>query len=181
MIPNHPCPELPRGLVERVFERRGRLHAYERLDPSRAALVVVDMDAGSCAREPDTSSRAIDRINAVSRSLRTGGGTVAFVTSAVRPSLDLERRLGTTIAARYVEETKSGGAGTILAADLVVDESDLRAVKLGASAFFPGHCDIHDRLEAQGGHLVARLGTGHEHLLRVVRSRTRWSWATRSR
>ena len=34
---------IPKDVEERVIQRRGRLHAYEALDPARTALVVVDM------------------------------------------------------------------------------------------------------------------------------------------
>ena len=30
-------------IIDRVLSRRGRLHIFERLDPSRTALVVIDM------------------------------------------------------------------------------------------------------------------------------------------
>ena len=35
---------IPQTIVEKVMKRRGRLHAFEKLIPSRTALVVVDLD-----------------------------------------------------------------------------------------------------------------------------------------
>ena len=35
---------IPNVIVEKVVSRRGRLHAFETLNPSRTALVVVDLD-----------------------------------------------------------------------------------------------------------------------------------------
>lgn len=71
----HPSPEIPQELVDKIVARRGRLHVYDRLDPPRTALVVIDVDVGSCAREPELTASAIDRINMVSTRLRAAGGT----------------------------------------------------------------------------------------------------------
>jgi ureidoacrylate peracid hydrolase len=103
----HPSPEIPQELVGKIVARRGRLHVYDDLDPFRTALIVVDMDVGSCAPEPELTTAAIDRINLVSDALRaSGGGTVAFVTSDVADSADLGRRLGDKVASMYRTETR---------------------------------------------------------------------------
>jgi nicotinamidase-related amidase len=146
----HPSPEIPQELVDKIVARRGRLHIYEQLDPSCTALVVIDMDVGSCAREPELTESAIDRVNTVSGPLRASGGTVAFVTSEITDPVGLGRRLGDSAAAMYEAETRPGGIGTILAPTLVVEAEDLRARKTGASAFFPGRCDLHTQLQDQG-------------------------------
>jgi ureidoacrylate peracid hydrolase len=44
----HPSAEIPQGLVDKIVARRGRLHVHETLDPRRTALVVIDLDEGSC-------------------------------------------------------------------------------------------------------------------------------------
>jgi nicotinamidase-related amidase len=146
----HPSPEIPQELVDKIVARRGRLHVYDRLDPSSAALVVIDMDVGSCAREPELTAAAIDRINLVSQALRASGGTVAFVTSEITDPADLARRLGDQAAAMYAAETQPGGIGTVLAPTLVFETEDLLARKAGASAFFPGRCDLHEQLQSRG-------------------------------
>jgi nicotinamidase-related amidase len=56
--------------------------------------------------------------------------------------------LGNESAAAYYNETQTGGIGTVLASSLDVSDDDLHAVKLGASAFFPGRCDLHDQLRS---------------------------------
>ncbi|MGI9595833.1 MAG: cysteine hydrolase family protein [Acidimicrobiales bacterium] len=146
----HPSPEIPQGLVDKIVARRGRLHVYDQLSPLCTALVVIDMDVGSCGREPELTASAIDRINMVSRPLRASGGSVAFVTSEIADPVGLGRRLGDETAAMYVAETSPGGVGTILAPALVVEGGDLRARKAGASAFFPGRCDLHAQLQDRG-------------------------------
>ena len=145
----HPSPEIPQALVDKIVARRGRLHVYEELDPVHTALIVIDLDRGSCAREPELTEAAIARINAVARPLRGAGGTVAFVTSVIADPDGLARRLGDASASRYFEDSQPGGLGTMLAPSLGVTDGDLHAVKQGASAFFPGSCDLHDRLVAR--------------------------------
>lgn len=107
----HPSPEIPQGLVDKIVARRGRLHVFDDLDPTRTAMVVIDMDAGSCARQPRPTAAAIDKINLVSERLRAAGGTVAFVLSKIADPVDLGRRLGHDLAAEYHEETQRGGVG----------------------------------------------------------------------
>ncbi len=145
----HPSPEIPQELVDKIIQRRGRLHAYDDLDPARTALVVIDLDVGSCRREPQLTAPAIDRINDMAHALRRNGGTVSFVTSRIEDPVDLAIRLGDDAAAMYSSETQSGGAGTLLAPALGVESGDIHAVKLGASAFFPGRCDLHDQLHSR--------------------------------
>ena len=149
MSTQHPSPKIPQELVDKIVARRGRLHAFETLDPLRTALLVIDMDIGSCTREPRLTEIAIGRINLVSRKLRDTGGIIAFVTSEILDSDDLGRRLGDDAAARYQAETRPGGIGTRLAPALATEPDDIRTRKTGASAFFPGRCDLHDHLEAR--------------------------------
>ena len=145
----HPSPEIPPALVDKIVARRGRLHVYEQLDPAHTALIVIDLDSGSCAREPELTEAAIGRINAIARPLRGAGGTVAFVTSMIEDPNGLARRLGDASASRYFADSQPGGLGTMLAPSLGVSDGDLHAVKRGASAFFPGRCDLHERLVAR--------------------------------
>jgi ureidoacrylate peracid hydrolase len=41
--------EIPSWAVEQALARRGRLHAFDDLDPARTALVVVDLQYGFMA------------------------------------------------------------------------------------------------------------------------------------
>src|SRR3984957_12849676 len=36
-------------IVDRVLQRRGRYHVFDRLDPARTALIVIDMQGTFCA------------------------------------------------------------------------------------------------------------------------------------
>lgn len=153
----HPSGVIPQRVVDKVVAKRGRLHAYETLDAERAALVVIDLDEGSCQRD-ERSGDAIMRVNAIAAALRAAGGLVAFVTSDVIDPEGMALRLGPDAARTYHTETRPGGLGTVLAAQLDAQENDIAAVKTGASAFFPGNCDLHDRLHERG---VDTIGCAH--------------------
>lgn len=155
----HPSPEIPQGLVDKIVSRRGSLHAYPSLDPAHTALVVIDLDIGSCRRNPEPTAAAITNINQIANVLRPQGGRVAYVTSSIGDPIGLGQRLGSDLADTYVADTRPGAIGTQLAPHLESVEGDLRSTKLGASAFFPGRCDLHDRLQSAGIRSVLIAGT----------------------
>ena len=68
--------------VARHVARRGRRHAYPELDPAATALVVVDLVAFFVAGSEWCGS-VVPHVNALAASLRTRGGTVAWVVPAV--------------------------------------------------------------------------------------------------
>jgi nicotinamidase-related amidase len=137
----HPSGVIPQGLVDKVVARRGgRLHMHPTLDGPRTAFVVVDLDEDSC-RRAEEGLTLYGPVNAVAAAVRAAGGVVAFVTTAIPSPEALAESLGAELAASYF-----AGSTTRLAADLDVRPEDLRAVKARSSAFFPGNCDLPDRL-----------------------------------
>jgi len=73
-------------IVDRVLARRGRYHWFDRLDPKRTALVVIDMqntfcEPGSPAEVP-VSRGIVGNINELSRDLRDLGVTIVWVLHA---------------------------------------------------------------------------------------------------
>jgi len=133
----------------RQEERRGRRHAFESLDPTRTALVVIDM-------VPFFTGNAycrgiIPNINRLATKLRAAGGTVAWVLPSdeqTHPALEREF-YGEAVAELF---RNSGGAGPLparLAADLTQHAEDLFVEKQGPSAFFPGMSRLHDELCAR--------------------------------
>ena len=145
----HPSGVIPQALVDKIVARRGgHLHMYPTLDGTRTALVVVDLDEHSCERSESAAS-LFDPVNRVAAAVRAAGGIVAFVTTPIADPSGLAAALGETLAATYHAATEAGAA-TRLAAGLDVRPADLRATKARASAFFPGNCDLPDRLAVLG-------------------------------
>lgn len=140
--------------------RRGRRHAYEHLDPATTALVVIDMvpffaDANVHCRD------AIAPINRLAAAVREAGGVVAWVlpADAGPPNPRAIEFYGEQIAQIYGLSGGQGAPRDRLCPELDFIEGEIVAEKSAASAFFPGRCDLHDRLAARGIETVIITGT----------------------
>lgn len=137
---------IPDRIVEKVVARRGRLHAFETIEPARTALVVIDLDTGTVGRDKNCQC-VIENVNAVARALRNGGGAVAWVLSRMTAlSENFVAVLGSEVATMYFNEAQPDGPGSKLWHELEARTGDLYALKSGASAFFPGKCDLQEQL-----------------------------------
>ena len=149
----------PSGLndrvVAKVVARRGRLHAHEHIDAKRTALVVIDLNAGSVAQNENCQDM-VPRVNTLAHAIRVRGGLVAWVTSHFEATPSAVAIYGTD-AARFVSETSNEAAQ--LWPDLHVEAADVHAVKRGASAFFPGKCDLHEKLAERNIDTLLICGT----------------------
>jgi len=138
----------------RQEQRRGRRYAYERLDPRRSALVVVDMVSFFVEQNPYARG-IVPRINRLASGLREAGGRVFWVLpGASTPEPVTVEFFGAEVAAMYAA---SGGTGPFeerLWPELVVHEDDGYAEKTAASAFFPGRSTLLDQLDGTDNILV---------------------------
>jgi ureidoacrylate peracid hydrolase len=70
-------------IIDRVMARRGRLHLYDRLDPKRTALVVIDMQnafvAPGAPVEVPAARDIVKHINRLASELRKRGVPVIWV------------------------------------------------------------------------------------------------------
>ena len=126
-------------------ERRGRRHAFERLNPRTAVLVVVDVIPFFV--EPSPRCRAIVPIvNLLAHELRQAGGTVAWVVPGyVEPSAKDREFYGDEVAEKYAQSGGDGRPVDRLWGGLEVESGDLVAEKTAASAFFPGRSELPGR------------------------------------
>src|SRR3954471_22188304 len=144
---------IPEKIVKKVIARRGRLHAFETIDPKATALVVIDL-AEERVTKDDTSQRMIPVVNALARAVRQSGGIVAWVLSRMNAMpKHFSAILGVELATRYVEDGQAS-PGSRLWHALQREDSDLIAVKSGASAFFPGKCNLKEQLDT---HCIDRV------------------------
>ena len=67
-----PVNPLRRG-DQRVMEKRGRLHVYERLEPAKTALLVVDVQGYYRDLVPDLAAVS-ENVNVLASTLRSRGG-----------------------------------------------------------------------------------------------------------
>lgn len=155
-IPPHPSGIKP-SVVEKVLARRGRLHAFPTLDPGRTALVVVDLDTGTVSRV-EAIRAFLPRVTRLARSLRDRGGTVVWVTTPAGQASRNFRAVYGDEMARMHEQEAAEGTSSELWGELEPAPDDVFASKRGSSAFFPGKCDLHERLRERDVRSVLIVG-----------------------
>jgi nicotinamidase-related amidase len=140
--------------------RRGRRHAFERLDPARTALVVVDMIPFFVDENPYCRG-IIPNIAVLADALRSAGGVVAWVLPArsAEVSAVAEEFFGPATAARYNSSAGTGPLAGRLWPGFEVHAGDLLVEKSAASAFFPGRSPLPALLHGRGVDTVVVTGT----------------------
>lgn len=154
----------------RILARRGRLHAHERIDPARTALLVIDMQKGFVApgalQEVPAARGIIPNINRLVAAARAAGVPVVWVQFTAWEK-DGETSwpafyahvVGAEFRARHLATMGRGGPGWDIAEGLDVVPSDMRSEKTRFSGFFPGTSDLDAQLRAQGRDTVMVTGT----------------------
>lgn len=145
--------------VRRHIARRGRQHAFETLDPSRTALVVVDMVPFFVA-ESAFCRGIVSNINALAGGLRANGGVVAWVVPGYREPTSRDREhLGAEVAERYALSGGEGEPVDRIWPGLAAEPGDIAVEKTAHSAFFPGRCPLPQLLEGRDIDTVIMTGT----------------------
>lgn len=161
---------IPQHIIDQVVARRGKEHVYEGLDPSRTALIVVDLQNGFMMPGVahalcDTAREIVPNVNRIAQALRQAGGKVFWIknthdegclTSWSHFHEDLtkpDRR------AKRVESMSAGTKGHELWAELDVRPEDEIVQKTRFSAFIQGSSDLEARLRAQGYDTLIITGT----------------------
>lgn len=161
--------DLPREIVERLQRRRGRLHVFERIEPARSALVVIDMQHSFVAPEAASAVPAarevVPNINRLAAALRAAGGKVAWVQATYTRAgpgywpLFFDYMVSPEMSARILAGLTAGAPGHALWHELDVQPADLRVTKNRYSAFFPGASELPERLKAGNVDTVLIAGT----------------------
>jgi len=148
-IPAHPSGVIPEEIVEKVFKRRGRLHAFPSIDAAKTALVVIDLDVGT-GRDKANVLQVANNVNLLAEAVRTKGGIVAWVTTPIQNATDNFRAVfGDAATENYKRMGKPGGDATKLWPELKPVAGDIHTTKQGHSAFFPGKSPLHKLLQAR--------------------------------
>jgi ureidoacrylate peracid hydrolase len=163
----HPT-QLPQWAIDRVIARHGRRFIFDRIEPARTALVVIDMQ--QFFTRPDSAlampaaREIIPAINRAAEGLRAAGGTVAWVVTHLSEGAREWRTL--TSVAHPGERADVVRAGLSAASpmgelDPALDRraGDLFAVKDRFSAFLPGASPLPEMLRARGIDTVLIAGT----------------------
>jgi ureidoacrylate peracid hydrolase len=159
---------MPQHIVDRVVRKRGRVHAFDRIEAARTALVVIDLQnafmmPGVAHTLCETAPKIVPNVNRLAAALREAGGTVAWVrTTATEEALadwsvyyDL---LASDAKRERVEALAEGSIGHDFWSGLDIRRADLVVAKLRYSAFIQGSSDLAARLRERGIDTVVIAG-----------------------
>ena len=159
--------DLAPGLTERIVKVRGRLHPFERIDPSKTALVVIDLQNIFMAEWSNyavaDAREVVGDVNRLAAALRARGGAVAWVRMTYDPTSPWRTFYDDMLRPELAEELKAGFApgsdGHALWPGLDVAEDDMLVDKTRFSAFLPSSSDVAERLIAARIDTVLVVGT----------------------
>ncbi|MGC2202666.1 MAG: cysteine hydrolase [Stellaceae bacterium] len=160
---------IPDFVVKRVIERRGVEHCFADLDPTRTALVVIDLqhafmnEAIGHAVVP-AARDIVPAVNRLAAAVRAAGGGVFWVmmTHDERCVGDwsVAFELATpTMREKRIAALSENSLGHELWPELEVRPEDEIVKKYRYSAFMPGTSDLADRLHNRGFNTVLITGT----------------------
>jgi ureidoacrylate peracid hydrolase len=160
---------IPKSVIARVVERRGREHVYGDLAPAKSALLVVDMQ--NAFMLPDVAhslcpmaQEIVPNINRLAQALREAGGTVVFIKTTFTEEalaswstyfgMVKRERVAKRIAALTADTE-----GHRLWRSLDVRPQDLIVEKNRFSAFIQGSSNLAEILRSRGLDTVLVTGT----------------------
>ena len=159
---------LPVELLGETQSRRGRLHAFDRLNPRRTAHIVVDLQNGFMERgapvEVPSAREIIPHVNAISGAVRSRFGQNIFL----RMTVDAESMASWSNWFALLGAAEAQAVPRAFARDahywqlwpqLEVTGVDLAVEKTRFSAFVPGASPLHELLQARGIDTLIITGT----------------------
>jgi ureidoacrylate peracid hydrolase len=151
-----------------ILRRRERLPMYERLDPARTALVVIDMQNAFCKPGGilcvDSARSIVPNVNRLAQSLRGAGGSVFWIQMKIASKAHWPVYLGDIVSRpdaieRILADLSPSGDGTKLWPELDVESSDTVLPKDRFSAFLPKACTLMEHLDKKEIDAVIIAGT----------------------
>ena len=163
----HPVSVRPE-IIARVLARRGRVEWFDRLDPARTALVVIDMQTAFCApgapAEVPLARAIVPAINTLTAALRKLGCPVIWVLHANTSrgnrsdwELFFNHVVGDDVRERTIAAL-APGQQTIWS-ELDVSADDHTVIKNRYSALIPGSSQLERLLRSLGIDTVLIAGT----------------------
>jgi ureidoacrylate peracid hydrolase len=155
-------------IAERVLQRRGRYHLFDRLDPARTALIVIDMQSAFCApgapAEVPAARGIIEPINRLTAELRALSVPVIWVLHAnerIGDKSDWELFFNTIVADDVREKTLESltAAKQSVWDALITGPADRTVLKNRYSAFILGSSALERVLRGMDIDTVLIAGT----------------------
>ena len=160
---------IPRSVVERVLKHRGKEHIYDNLDPTKTALLVVDLQnafmlPGVAHALCESAPSIVPNVNWLAESIRDTGGTVVWIKSTFgKESLNtwpvLHEMAGPERTARRLGAMSEGTKGHEFWAGLDIRPADLIVNKDRYSAFIQGSSNLEELLRQRAIDTVVVTGT----------------------
>ncbi|MGE3599499.1 MAG: isochorismatase family protein [Dehalococcoidia bacterium] len=165
----HPL-RIDENVLQRVKERRGRVHLYDRLVPARTALVVIDMQNAFCKPgapvEVPISREVVPNINRLAEVVRQRGGDVVWIVTEIREQrgrTDWDNFVLHIVAEQVRKRTVAymapGAEGTLLWQEIKTEPADLFMVKNRYSCLAPGASPLERTLRSRGVDTLLITGT----------------------
>ena len=156
---------IPDYVIERIMAKRGKLEVFEKFDPTKTALLVIDMQNFYVA-EVDTAKGIVPNINRLADSARQAGSKVYWVVMTLADDLDAPSKWSIYHdyffkdgGKRHKDGLTAGTEGHELYPDLVVKEGDEMVHKTRFSPFIVGASDLYEKLQSQGIENLIVVGT----------------------
>ncbi|MEE2998343.1 MAG: isochorismatase family cysteine hydrolase [Pseudomonadota bacterium] len=149
--------EVPNYVIERIMAKRGKLYVFDKFDPTKTALVVIDMQNFFVA-EVETAISICPNINHLADAVRSKGGVVAWVQLTVANEIDGPSNWPIYHDYFFTSEKMkahkngltNGSEGHAMFADLVIKDEDIVTLKNRFSAFIQGSSNLHAQLKEKG-------------------------------
>ena len=154
----------PQYVIDRVMAKRGRLNVFDRFEPARTALLVIDMQ-NFYVGEIASVVGIIPNINRIARELRARGGMVAWVGMTAGESGDSlwpiyhDYFFTPEKGANHRDQLSAGHPGPKFHAVLEIGQDDAIIYKSRFSPFIAGASNIEEVLNARGIDSLIVAGT----------------------
>ena len=160
---------IPQSVIDDVVKSRGREHIFDNLDPTKTALIVVDLQNGFMMKGVahalcEEAIEIVPNVNRLAETVRRTGGTVVWIQNAATPesmqSWSVRDEMdGPERTTRRVAAMAPGTKGYELWAALDVEPEDLKVQKTRFSAFIQGASNLEAVLRSRGIDTVIITGT----------------------
>jgi nicotinamidase-related amidase len=155
---------MPAYVIERVLAKRGRLTVYDRFEPARTALLVIDMQNFYVGEIPSVLA-IVPNINRIAAHLRALGGVVVWVGMTAGDGGESRWRIyhdnffTPAKGANHRDQLSPGHPGHAFHAGLAIEPGDPVVYKTRFSPFVAGASDIESVLRPRGIENLIVTGT----------------------
>jgi ureidoacrylate peracid hydrolase len=161
--------QIPQWAIDRTLERRGKLHVHQDLDPSKTALIVVDLQNAFMVEDVavayvPVAVEIVPNVNRLAATVRRTGGKVFWIKQTVDEASSVAwsewlNMMTPSVRESLVRNLAPGSRGHAIYSTLEMKPEDEVVQKYCFSAFVQGSSDLPQRLRSQAYDTVLITGT----------------------